>query len=62
MDLNIVTFQISDIVAMDKVLSSDSAMLLVANRLATFTHWPFAEEEGATCPPARWWWWWWWWV
>lgn len=38
---------------MEKVSPSDSAMLLVANRLATFSNWPFAEEEGATCTPAR---------
>jgi len=32
---------------------NDSAMLIVANRLATFSMWPFTEEEGAACTPAR---------
>jgi hypothetical protein len=38
---------------MEKGSANDSAMLLVANRLGTFSMWPFKEEEGSTCTPAR---------
>ena len=40
-------------VRMEKGSANDSAMLLVANRLGTFSMWPFKEEEGSTCTPAR---------
>ena len=38
---------------MEKGSANDSAMLLVGNRLGTFSMWPFKEEEGSTCTPAR---------
>lgn len=38
---------------MDKIKANDSAMLVLANRLATFSLWPFNEEEGAGCTPAK---------